>query len=145
MEHIKALAIKLVALFIILWAILGGIYGLTAGDIMAITLTFGLIEYIVGDLVLLRYTNNTIATAGDFGLALIIIGLMVRNMTPIDNIFTAVLFASIGVTVFEHFFHKYVYQNVYHHNEDTKLKSSQDLRYQTETSEELTDIKKKKD
>lgn len=145
LEHVKALAIKMISLFVILWAVLGGIYGVTVGNILTITITFSLIEYIVGDLLLLRYTNNITATAGDFGLALIIIGFMTRNMTTIDNIFTLTLIASICVTIFEYFFHKYVYRNVYNHNQDNVLKFSQDLRYQTEMSEELTDIKRKKE
>lgn len=145
MKHVKALTIKLVSIFIILWAILGGIYGLSTGDILLITIVFGLIEYIVGDLILLRYTNNTIGTIGDFGLALIIMWFMARNMTTIDNLFTAVLIASIGVAIFEYFFHKYVYRNVYNHIDNNQMKSPGSLLYQAEVSEELTDVKRKED
>lgn len=145
MKHVKALAIKLVSIFVILWVILGGIYGVSISNILTITIVFGLIEYIIGDMILLRYTNNIIGTIGDFGLALVIFWFMLGNMTAIDNLFTATLFASIGVAVFEYFFHKYVYRNVYNNGASNKKKTPGNLIYQTESSEELDDIKRKDD
>lgn len=145
LKHVKALAIKIVSIFIILLAILGGIYGLSTGDILFITIVFGLIEYIVGDLILLRYTNNTIGTIGDFGLALIIIWFMAGKMTTINNLFTATFIASIGVAIFEYFFHKYVYRNVYNHIYHNQRKSPGSPLYQTEASEELTEVNRKED
>jgi hypothetical protein len=145
MKHIKALAIKLVSIFVILWAILGGIYGIEIGDIFLITVVFGLIEYIVGDMILLRYTNNTIGTIGDFGLALLIFWVMIGGLTPVDNPLTAALIASIAVAVFEYFFHKYVYLYVFNQESRKNEKSTKNLHYQTEASRELTDVKKKKD
>ena len=145
MKHLKALAIKLVSLFIILWVTLGLFFDIATSDILLITLVFGLIEYVVGDLILLRYTNNTVGTAGDFGLALLIIWLMVTNMTPEDTPFMAALIASVGVAIFEYFFHKYVYNNVYDHEDRQPMDSPGNMRYQTESSKELSDMKNKKD
>ena len=142
MRHLKALAIKLPSIFLISWLFLRGIEGLTTGDILIIALTFGIVEYLVGDLVLLRMANNTIATIADFTLALIVIWFMVNSMTPVDNFFMAPLLASIGIAIFEYFFHKYVERNVIDSNREIRQRR---LNYQTETSRELTDLRKKKD
>ncbi len=143
LRHLMALAIKLVSSFVLLWLIMGGIYDLSVGDIFTISFVLGFVSYIVGDLLILRFTNNTIATIADFGLALFVIWLMAENMTPIDDLFTASLIAAAGVAVFEYFFHKYVQNNVLedHHDETTQVPGH--FRYQTETSEEITDINRK--
>ncbi len=143
MQHVKALAIKLPSIFIILWAILSGIFGVSIGNVLMLTVVFGLIEYIVGDLVLLRYTNNLVATMGDFGLALFMFWFMLGNMTTINDAFTASLIASIGVTVFEYFFHIYVYRNVYTHDDDQNREPPGYMHYQTELSEEFDRTKRK--
>lgn len=143
MQHVKALAIKLPSIFVILWAILGGIFGVSIGNIVTFTFVFGLIEYIVGDLVLLRYTNNFVATMGDFGLALLMFWFMLGNMTAVNNAFTAAAIASIGVTVFEYFFHIYVERNVYTYSDDQQREPRGYMHYQTELSEEFHRTKRK--
>lgn len=143
MKHLKALAIKLLSLFVVLWLVLGVFYGNPTGDIFTITLVLGIISYIVGDLVILRNTSNTVATAADFGLSLLIVWFMVDTMTAENDPFTAALMASIGVAIVEYFFHKYVDRNVYEDHRQNKADSTGGLRYQTESSEELTDTKRK--
>ena len=145
MRHVKALAIKLIAIFIILWVFLRNVDGLSTQDILTITVAFSLVEYVIGDLILLRYTNNTISTIGDFGLAMIIIYVMTRDMTTADDLFTATLYASIGVTIFEYFFHKYVQRHIHDETQNNHRISPSDLHYQTEASEELTDVERNKD
>ncbi|MBB6453545.1 hypothetical protein HNQ94_001994 [Salirhabdus euzebyi] len=139
MEHIKALAIKLVSCFVLLWLVLGGIYGLDFGDIVTISLVLGIAAYILGDLIILPLTNNTIATISDFGLALAVIWMMSSNLTPLDNLFTASLIAAIGVGIFEFIFHKYMARTVLDKGDERREEPG--LRYQTEASEELTDIR----
>ena len=139
MKHLKALAIKLPAIFIISWLFLRGVEGLTTGEIVLIAITFGVVEYLMGDLFLLKRTNNTVATFADFGLALIVIWFMVNSMAPLNDYFLAPLLTSIGIAVFEYFFHKYVERNIL--TSDNGLRRQQ-LRYQTEASRDLTEIKK---
>ena len=115
MRHIKPLTIKLIAIFIILWVILGNIYDLSTRDDLAITLAFSLVEYLIGDLILLHYTNNFIGTIGDFGLAMAIIYVMTRDIAVTDEALTATLYASFAITFFECFFHKYMYRHVHSH------------------------------
>lgn len=143
MRHVTALAIKLVSSFVLLWIIMGGIYGLSFGEILTISLVLGIVSYIIGDLILLRLTNNTVATIADFGLALAVIWVMSANLTLIDNLFTASLIAAAGVTIIEYFFHKYVSNNVINQDDNNRKTTQGNLGYQTEASEEMADINRK--
>jgi hypothetical protein len=138
MKHVKALAIKFVACLVLLYIILGMVYGMTFGDVFMISLILGIASYIIGDLLILPRTNNTIATIADFGLAYIVIWLMSDNLTYLDgdNLFTMSLISSLGVALFEYFFHKYVSNNI---TNETKSdhKQPKNLQYQTEVSEEI--------
>src|SRR5690554_1155375 len=108
MKHIKALAIKFISCLALLYVILGLFYGMSFGNVFLISFVLGVAAYILGDLFLLPRTSNMIATATDFGLAFVIIWLMSRNMLFRDNIFPMVFIASLGVAVFEYFFHQYI-------------------------------------
>ncbi|MFC5464256.1 YndM family protein [Lederbergia graminis] len=138
MRHIKAISMKFIATLVLLYAILGLIYGMSFGSVFMISLVLGITSYIIGDLFLLPRTNNTIATIADFGLALLVIWVMTESMVIGDNEFTYSLISAIGVVVFESFFHKYM--AIYIHSESREdgmyIKN---FRYQTEASEEFTD------
>lgn len=142
MRHLKALAIKLPSIFLISWLFLRGVEGLTTRDILIIALAFGIVEYLIGDLVLLRMANNTIATIADFTLALVVIWFMVNSMTPADDFFFAPLLASIGIAIFEYFFHKYVERNVIDSNREWRQRR---WNYQMEASRDFTYLRKKDD
>jgi hypothetical protein len=137
MRHFKAILIKFVACFALLAIILGGIYGITLGDVFVISLVLGIIAYAAGDLFLLRRSNNTTATLADFGLAFVIIWALTANMTPVDDVLVPSLIAAAGVAVFEYFYHKYLAKNVLGQDE-TPGRVQGNLQYQTEASEELT-------
>ncbi|MCP8615650.1 YndM family protein [Salirhabdus salicampi] len=140
MRHFIALAIKFVSSLVLLWFILGGLYGLTFGNIFTIALVLGLVSYILGDLIILRLTNNTVATIADFGLALLVIWIMSEALTPIEGLFTQSLIAAAGLTIFEYFFHKYVHNNVLKNTGNGVDQPTGNLRYQVESAEELTDM-----
>lgn len=142
MRHLKALAIKLPSIFLISWLFLRGVEGLTTRDILIIALAFGIVEYLIGDLVLLRKANNTIATIADFTLALVVIWFMVNSMTPADDFFFAPLLTSIGIAIFEYFFHKYVERNVIDSNREWRQRR---WNYQMEASRDFTYLRKKDD
>jgi hypothetical protein len=139
MKHLKAILIKFTACFALLAIILGGIYGITLGDVFVISLVLGIIAYAVGDLFLLPRANNTTATLADFGLAFLLIWAMTANMTPVDDVLVPSLIAAAGVAAFEYFYHKYLYKNVLVENE-TSERMQGNLQYQTEASEELTPV-----
>jgi hypothetical protein len=139
MKHLKAILIKFTACFALLAIILGGIYGITLGDVFVISLVLGIIAYAMGDLFLLPRSNNTTATLADFGLAFLLIWAMTANMTPVDDVLVPSLIAAAGVAAFEYFYHKYLYKNVFVENETTERMQG-NLQYQTEASEELTPV-----
>ncbi|RYL87583.1 DUF2512 family protein [Sporolactobacillus sp. THM7-4] len=108
MEHIKALLIKFIATLILLYIVLGLGYHASFGDIFLTALVLGVIAYIIGDLLILPNSSNTVATVSDFVIALIIVWLMIGTMTGINAPFVASLISAILVGIFEYMFHKYL-------------------------------------
>lgn len=134
-KHVKALLIKFIVSFALLYIILGLMYGMAFGEVLFLSAVLGVVAYIVGDMLILPRTNNTIATIADFVLAGVIIYLFTDGMTVADNVFTVTLFATIGVSLFEIFFHRYVEQHVF--PMDRNHSANRNIQYQTEMSEEL--------
>ncbi|NYE04123.1 uncharacterized BrkB/YihY/UPF0761 family membrane protein [Bacillus niacini] len=136
MKHVKALAIKFVSSLVLLSLILGLLFDMAFSNIFLITLVLGVAAYLIGDLMILPRTNNTVATIADFGLAFLIIWFMSENLTYGDNHFSMSLIAALGVAIFEYMFHKYVANNVVK-NQGGQKQQTRKLQYQTEASEEL--------
>jgi hypothetical protein len=139
MKHVKALAIKFVSSLVLLSLILGLLYDMSFSNIFLITLVLGVAAYVIGDLLILPRTNNTVATIADFGLAFLIIWLMSRSLTYGDNHFSMSLIAALGVALFEYMFHKYVANNVIPNKGGQQ--QTRPLQYQTEASEELAPVR----
>jgi uncharacterized BrkB/YihY/UPF0761 family membrane protein len=139
MKHIKPLAIKFISSLVLLSVILGLFFDMSFGNIFLITLVLGVVSYVIGDLFILRRTNNIIATLADLGLAFLVIRFMGDALANGDNgdMFTMSLIAAIGVALFEYAFHKYVANRVLNENQSRENQKTT-LRYQTEASEELT-------
>ncbi|TYR73711.1 DUF2512 family protein [Rossellomorea vietnamensis] len=138
MRHLKAFLVKFTACFALLAIILGGIYGVTLGEVFLISVVLGAIGYAAGDLFLLPRSNNTTASLADFGLAFVVIWAMLANVTPVENVLLPSLIAAAGVAVFEFFYHKYLYRTVPGKRGETVEQVQENLQFQTETSEELT-------
>jgi hypothetical protein len=112
MKHVTALLIKFVMIAVALEIVLNLLTDLTFGDILYIAAAVTLLAYVIGDLFILRATNNTVAAIADAGLALAVIYAFnffwnVRYISFIDALIAA---AVLGVG--EWFFHKYVENNV---------------------------------
>jgi hypothetical protein len=139
MKHIKPLAIKFISSLVLLSVILGLFFDMSFGNIFLITLVLSVVSYVIGDLFILRRTNNIIATLADLGLAFLVIRFMGDALANGDNgdMFTMSLIAAIGVALFEYAFHKYVANRVLNENQSRENQKTT-LRYQTEASEELT-------
>lgn len=140
LEHVKALIIKFIMVTAILWFILGGFYGVDFGEIITISVILTPIAYIVGDLLILRYFNNMIATIADFGLSFLtiwFIGLAVIN-EPI-SIVGASLISALAIGVGEWFYHYYVNNQVFKGEDVDKNTTLSDNSFATEFAEE-TDI-----
>ncbi|MBM7691076.1 hypothetical protein JOC77_000481 [Peribacillus deserti] len=143
MRHILPLLIKFIATFSMLGIILGLFNNFSIFDVLVISILLTVIAYILGDLVILRRTNNLIATAADFGLAFFLIWLLSRNLTFQDNLVSASLAAALGVTLFEYIFHRIIPRG---DNRSVQAKGHQSKgrgssRFQTEASEDLTPVR----
>ncbi|WP_121613087.1 YndM family protein [Mesobacillus foraminis] len=139
MRHLTAMAIKFISSLVLLYVILGLFFGMSFTNVFLITLALGIISYILGDMMILPRTSNTVATLADFGLAFLLIWIMSQNLTYGDNTFWPSLIAALGVTLFEYFFHKYINKNVV--NAASNGQQGGNLQYQTEASEELAPVK----
>ena len=80
MKHIKPLAIKFISSLVLLSVILGLFFDMSFGNIFLITLVLGVVSYVIGDLFILRRTNNIIATLADLGLAFLVIRFMSESL-----------------------------------------------------------------
>lgn len=140
MDHLKAITIKFLASLALLYMILGMLYGMSFGNVFLITLTLGVVSYLIGDLLILPRTNNSIATAADFGLSLFVIWIMSMALTTGGNLFMMSLIAAVGTTIFEYFFHKLMATEVIGEEETQAHPSPRNMQYQTEASEELNEL-----
>jgi hypothetical protein len=120
----------------VLFIILGIFYDMSFGNVLWISVVLTLASYLIGDLLILRRTNNTMATISDFAIAFLVIWLMGENLTYGDSLIMPALIAAAGIALFETFFHKYVARQI--QEADEQQNSSRNLRYQTEASSELT-------
>lgn len=136
MKHMKNLAIKFISILAVLFIILGIFYDMSFGNVLSISVVLTLASYLIGDLLILRRTNNTMATISDFAIAFLVIWLMGENLTYGDSLIMPALIAAAGIALFETFFHKYVARQI--QESDEQQNSSRNLRYQTEASSELT-------
>ncbi|MGE7431963.1 YndM family protein [Bacillus thuringiensis] len=139
MKHVKAFAVKFVSNLILLSVILGFFFNMQFRNIFLITLVLCAAAYLIGDLLILPRTNNTVATIIDFGLAFVVIWLMSENLTYGDDELIMSLIAAIGVALFEYMFHRYLSKNILP-DRLTRQRSANTLQYQTEASKELTPV-----
>ncbi|WP_428908317.1 YndM family protein [Niallia sp. Krafla_26] len=137
MRHIRNLLVKFIATFAVLFIILGMFYDMSFGNVLAISLVLTLAAYLIGDMLILPRTNNTMATLADFGLAFLVIWLMGENITYGDSLLMPALIAAAAIALFEAFFHKSVANQINNENNENQ-QQSRNLRYQTEASKELT-------
>ncbi|MDA2067964.1 YndM family protein [Bacillus cereus] len=139
MKHVKAFAVKFVSNLILLSVILGFFFNMQFRNIFLITLVLCAAAYLIGDLLILPRTNNTVATIIDFGLAFVVIWLMSENLTYGDDELIMSLIAAIGVALFEYMFHRYLSKNILS-DRLTRQRPANTLQYQTEASKELTPV-----
>jgi Protein of unknown function (DUF2512) len=118
MKHIIALLIKFLMVSIVLVTVLSMLTNLTFSDMLYISGTVTILAYVIGDMLILRMSNNIVATIADAGLALFTIYMFnyLWNIQAID--FTDALIAAAILGVGEWFFHKYVANNVFHEHQE---------------------------
>lgn len=140
MQHIVRIAIKFIASLVVLGIILGMFYDFTFGDVFLITAVLGVVSYFLGDQLILRATNNFIASAADFGLSFFLIWFMGAMLTDENNLLSASLISAAAITLFEYLFHRFLTRdNTQTTNRQTNIQSRP--QFQTEAAEELTPVK----
>jgi hypothetical protein len=142
MRHILRIVMKFIAAVVVLGIIDALGYDLGASDILGISAVLAIVSYVVGDLFILRVTNNTVATIADFALAFVILYLMIDNMTIEDDVLSASLIGSIAITAFEIFFHRFLGREP--GKQDSNQRQTMQTgrpQFQTEASSELTPVK----
>lgn len=135
MTHVKLLALKFVITLGILFIILGLGFDVSFGNVFLISLVVSALGYL-GDVTILKKSNNTMATAGDFVLSFAVIYFMTDALTVGDDVFEATLISAISLAIFEYFFHQSVARSLDQEKEENhEVRSTGQL--QTEASEEL--------
>lgn len=138
MKRLVSIGIKGLASLVLLYAILGLGYNMSFGRVLLITVVLGTISYIIGDLVLLPWSNNVVATAVDLGIAFAVIwGLNAYSL----NYHTLLLYyssliGSLAIAAFEYFYHIYLLK-AFIHEKQTYYYPPSRTRFQMESSEEL--------
>lgn len=135
MNHLKAITVKFLPWLILNYIILGIGFDFSFLTIFWITLVLGIVAYVVGDLLILPRTNNTIATIADFLLAYVLLYFLLDAAAeePI-NLFMAALIPAVAGGIFEWFYHKYVETQIDDYDPGDRRRRYD---YQTEFSEEF--------
>jgi hypothetical protein len=113
LKHVTALLIKFAMIAVVLEIVLGIITNLTFSEILYISATVTILAYIIGDLLVLPASNNTVATVADAGLALFTIYAFNYMWNTREISFADALIAAAVLGVGEWFFHKYVASRVF--------------------------------
>jgi hypothetical protein len=113
MQHGKALLMKGLFTFIVLYLVLGLGFGMSFVNVLITTLVLGVISYFVGDLGVLPKNGNMIATISDLGLVLVVVWIMGIILSGIDMVTMAgaALISAVILAVGEYFFHHYIMRN----------------------------------
>ncbi len=137
MEHLRAILIKFVLVTAMLSIVLGFLYGVSFGDILTISIVLTIAAYLLGDMLVLPRSGNTMATLADFGLAYAITWLVGAAVIeePI-RLGVASFLSAVLISIGEVFFHRYLENNIIDDNE--RMETRKELRpsYQTEMAEE---------
>lgn len=108
MKHVKALVIKAIMIWAIVWIVLTGLYDVSFMDSTIIGVLIVLGIYIVGDLFVLPRFGNLTATIVDAGAAAAIIWIYLDSVGSMDDIGMKVLIPTVLIAVGEWFFHKWL-------------------------------------
>lgn len=73
MNHFSLILSKFVAMLVLLYIILGIIFGVNFMSVFWVTLTFSIVSYLIGDLLILPRTNNMVASVVDFVMSFAVI------------------------------------------------------------------------
>lgn len=108
MKHLKALVVKALFIWAILWITLTGIYDVSFMDSTIVGVIIVVMIYVLGDLVILRKIGNFAATIADAGAAALILWLYLTSMNYATDLWMMVLIPAVLIGLAEWFFHKWL-------------------------------------
>ncbi len=108
MKHLKALVVKALMIWAILWIVLSGIYDVSFMDSTIVGVIIVVMIYVLGDLVILRKIGNIAATIADAGATALILWLYLTYMDYTNDIWMLVLIPAVLIGAAEWFFHKWL-------------------------------------
>lgn len=120
MKHVKALLVKFAIIALILELTLINLSKLSFSNILVVSLAVTILAYIIGDLLILPRTNNTIATLADIGLSLVTLILFDYIIYKAGISFMTALLASVIIGFGEWFYHKYIIRLIEDKKEENK-------------------------
>ncbi|AKN31591.1 hypothetical protein Ccar_12240 [Clostridium carboxidivorans P7] len=118
MRHVVALLIKFVMVAVVLEIIFSILTTLTFSSILYIAAAVTIIAYIIGDLLILPASNNTIASMADVALALATMYMFNYIWSTTQIHFVSALIAAVIISTGEWFFHKYVSNIIFRKRKD---------------------------
>lgn len=113
MKHVYALVIKFIMIAIILGIVLGINAKVGLPEILYISAVVAIVTYIIGDLLILRLSNNITATISDIILSALTIYMFNYLWSASNVYFGTSVFAAILIAAGEWFFHKYVAKTIF--------------------------------
>ncbi|MDM5225654.1 YndM family protein [Cytobacillus sp. NJ13] len=140
MLHSKGILLKFMACLVLFYIILGKRFGMSFENIFIITALLVITSYILGDMLILRRTNNAVAVIADFGWAFLLIWFLSSILTLQDEPL-ACHSAAFGSAIFEYAFHLYLVRNLAETRAENGSISHGNLRYNIENSNDLTPLK----
>jgi hypothetical protein len=113
MKHIVAIILKFIVVLVLLEILLSLTTALSVSQILVISAAVTLLSYVIGDMLILAVSNNTVATLCDA--VLVFLTIWAFNYVPYYggiSVGAAVVCAAV-LGIAEIFFHKYVVRAVY--------------------------------
>lgn len=110
MKHLKALVVKAIMIWAIVWIILSLLYDIAFIDSTIIGVLIVMALYVLGDLVIIRKFGNIAATIADAGVAAVILWLFLSMRDYNYDLLMLVLIPTVLIGVGEFFFHKWLWK-----------------------------------
>jgi hypothetical protein len=108
MKHIVAIVLKFIVVLVLLEILLSLLTDLTITEILVISAAVTLISYLVGDILILPFSNNAVATLCDA--ILIFLAIWLFNYVPVYSYIGVgdAIVCAVVLGVVEIFYHRYV-------------------------------------
>ncbi|UCZ53228.1 YndM family protein [Bacillus shivajii] len=123
MKHVAAICIKFIIITFVLLMILSAIYNYPFLSTITLSAFVVGISYLVGDIGILRFSNNTVATIADLGLIAIIVWLLGPLIYGADVTFIAAILSAVFIGMGEWVFHIYLAHEVLQRKKDPSPQS----------------------